>query len=433
MLARIVAVLITAGLGVTAAQTAPAPDTEPPVVFTSGVELVMIPVVVRDREGRTVGGLRQEDFEIYDRGKLQTISVFSTVEHQEVPTARGGSRAAAPSRPAALTSAAPQRYVAYLMDDLHLEAGDLIRVREAARRHLRGLDATDYVAVYFTSGVNMLDFTRDLGAIERALLSLMPRSMTTGSAFECPDIGYYQADLIRNRRDSAATQAAIQELKICAPGLVSSGGARGSRFGPPASTPQQDDQLTQRVVMAASRVLLMGNRQTEIAMETLQNVVDRMASLQGTRSIVFASPGFLTPEQSRQKNNLFERAIRAEVVVNSLDARGLYTDPGVDISKHVIDSSVAAIKASFASAASRAQTSVLAEVAHGTGGVFFENNNDLDEGFRRVGIPEYMYQIGFNPDKLKRDNSFHALKVKLKDGRGLSVQAREGYYAVKEK
>ena len=77
------------------------------------------------------------------------------------------------------------------------------------------------------------------------------------------------------------------------------------------------------------------------------------------------------------------------------------------------------------------QADVLAELASGTGGSFFQNNNDLDEGFRRVaGAPESYYILGFAPQNLKLDGSFHTLKVSInKSLTGLAAVARKGYYA----
>jgi hypothetical protein len=46
----------------------------------------------------------------------------------------------------------------------------------------------------------------------------------------------------------------------------------------------------------------------------------------------------------------------------------------------------------LATAKASAQSDVLAELAYGTGGTFFLNNNDVDEGFRRTAdAPEYIY------------------------------------------
>ena len=80
----------------------------------------------------------------------------------------------------------------------------------------------------------------------------------------------------------------------------------------------------------------------------------------------------------------------------------------------------------------RAMGEVMAELAGGTGGTWFHDNNDLDEGFRRTAdSPEVVYVLGFSPANLKFDGTYHSLKVSLKAGRQVTVQARRGYYDLK--
>src|SRR5579863_9898017 len=50
---------------------------ETPVTFSSKVNLVQVPVVVRDAHGQVVGNLKKEDFQLFDKGKLQLITKFS--------------------------------------------------------------------------------------------------------------------------------------------------------------------------------------------------------------------------------------------------------------------------------------------------------------------------------------------------------------------
>jgi hypothetical protein len=53
---------------------------------------------------------------------------------------------------------------------------------------------------------------------------------------------------------------------------------------------------------------------------------------------------------------------------------------------------------------------VMADLAYSTGGIYFHNNNDLEEGFRQTAErPEYIYVLGFLTQKL--DSKFHKLKV----------------------
>jgi hypothetical protein len=162
-----------------------------------------------------------------------------------------------------------------------------------------------------------------------------------------------------------------------------------------------------------------------------------MAAMPGQRIIVLISPGFFSPDEYQpDKNDIIDRAIKASVVINSLDARGLWTDPMTDASqqsKYTVQFQIA--KAQYDRINASIDSDVLAEVAYGTGGGFFENNNDLDAGIRQLAaVPEYYYVLGFAPQNLKLDGSFHALKVTVKTNPpvSLNIQARKGYYAPKK-
>src|ERR1700683_883520 len=79
---------------------------EAPVTFSERVNLVSVPVVVRDRAGHAVGNLRQEDFQLFDKGKLQTITKF-TVEKTEVAATAAPTRSAATAGGTTVTTPKP--------------------------------------------------------------------------------------------------------------------------------------------------------------------------------------------------------------------------------------------------------------------------------------------------------------------------------------
>jgi hypothetical protein len=107
-----------------------------------------------------------------------------------------------------------------------------------------------------------------------------------------------------------------------------------------------------------------------------------------------------------------DRAIRAHVIISSLSPRG-----------------VPVLNTRLERNQLFEEEGVLADVADGTGGTFFHNNNDNGEGLRRTAAaPEFIYLLGFSPQDLKYDGSFHSVKVTLRP-KDLSIQARLGYYA----
>jgi VWFA-related protein len=394
---------------------------ETPATFKSKVNLVLVPVVVRDAQGRAVRNLKQEDFQILDRGKPRVISKFSVEksEHQVTGGKESPAGNAAETPPgASAVPVAPERYVAYLFDDVHLVFGDLVRVRDATDRHLASLESTDRAAIFSTSGQTTLDFTDDRAKLHETLLRLQPRPVARSAVTECPDVSYFQADLIQNKNDQQAFQAAVADAMNC------------MRLDPAQPTSLPIAQGAAR--SGASRAMSNGDSETRLSLNVVRDVVRRISAMPGLRSIILVSPGFFTPYDVVQyKTEIMDRAIHANVIISALDARGLYTIiPGGDASQTGPDPISAPFKALYQTSGALAEADVLAELADGTGGLFFHNSNDLDAGFKRVAArPEYYYVLGFSPQNLKLDGTFHNLKVTVKSPGKVNLQARRGYYA----
>lgn len=398
-----------------------------PTTFKVNVKLVVVRVVVRDAQGRAVGNLRKEDFQIFDKGKPQVITQFE-VEQPGSLTAKARQKSTespsdTPGEPATPSAggAVPERFVAYVFDDVHLEFGDLARARDAAERHFVTLRPTDRAAIFTTSGLKPLDFTDDRAQLQAALNNLRPNPIAGNPVQQCPDIGYYQADQIINKNDPVALQVALQEMAVCEPAI------RGATLNP-----------APEVNAIATEVLNAGSHESHIALSSLADVVHHLSLMPGQRSVVLVSPGFITPDLQYEYNQLIDRAVRSEIIINTLDARGLYVPTAfADASRNpagIVQAGAAAVaqKMLIENAAASAQADLLAILSDSTGGIFFHNNNDFDEGFRRVAeTPEYSYALAFVPQNLKLDGSFHSLKIKLNTSQKLVLQSRRGYYAPK--
>ena len=70
------------------------------------------------------------------------------------------------------------------------------------------------------------------------------------------------------------------------------------------------------------RMLNEWETQSMAVLRGLEQVVRRTALLPGQRSVIFLSPGFLFYNLETQIGEITDRALRSNVVVNTLDPQG---------------------------------------------------------------------------------------------------------------
>jgi VWFA-related protein len=405
-----------------------AQQTNEPSATGSGVKIqvnvnaVLVPVVVRDSQGHAVGNLKKEDFEVFDKDKPQVISGFSIqkragteVAGKAADTANAAPGLAAPQG-SSLHATMPERSIVFVFDDLHLGPGDLLRAQQVATKMLsESLPDSDMAAVVSLSGINS-GLTHNRAKLQEAVMKVRVQQLFRHDDHACPNIDYYQADLIQNKRNDQALQLAMADYATCAH-------LQGV-------TPSMMESV---VRSAAGQSLAIGERDVWSALGTLSEIVRRMGTLQGQRSLVLISPGFLTltPAAMAEKSHILDIAAQANVTISALDARGLYTTE-IDASERGGSSArdlMTGQHSQYHSDTMQLDEDVMAELADGTGGTFFHNSNDLEGGLKILAQgPEYVYLLEFSPDKFKPDGSYHRLRVKLGQS-GLKVQSRQGYFA----
>lgn len=387
--------------------------------FQVRANLVLVRVVVRDSSNKAIGTLNREDFEVFDNHKQQIISNFNVLGAKHDATVASDS--AKPGAPAPAgqsgSGSAPERFLGLYFDDVHAVLMDLMRGRDAAQKFVTtSLQASDRVAVFTSSGQGNLDFTDDREKLRLALGKVKPRNVTAGIGQDCPSIDAYQAYQIVDLNNVQAIEAATMDTLHCFYN----------------DDPKYLAQAQSQALNQAQSALVEGESKATYTTRGLDQLIQRMSRLPGQRSIILVSPGFLLLQNPQSEWALIERAVRSNVVINGLDVRGLWVpEPLGDISNPAPTTGLTAGPEATVRLEGYARLAdVMRDLANGTGGLFFQNSNDLRSGFGQLGsVPEYSYLLGFVPPAEKLDGRFHSIDVKLTHREKYAIQARRGYYA----
>jgi VWFA-related protein len=366
--------------------------------FKLRVNLVQVHVVVRGDGEKPVGGLHKEDFQLYDNGELQAISTFAIENDQsrkERTEAALKTQVKNEENTTQVSGAAPERFIALTFDDRHLLTSDVAPLTKAADGFIDSIGPTDRVGIFTTSGLSTQDFTSDKELLKQKVLKVMSRAPVDW-------VSYGLA--VSVRRESQ----------------------------PPPSIPQ----LPQSLMTSSNSLKEEGGEEIRVELQELGNTIRLLGSKPGERVVLLASPGYILPVSLRYFFFLLvDHASQSDVVINTLDARGLYTpdllgdisQPGSDSPQTVGQAAGARLQEEFE------QQFLLMDFAYSTGGRFFHNSNDLEGGLKQLGnAPEVSYVLGFSPPNPKLDGRFHSIKVTVKGKPQYAIQARSGYFAPKK-
>ena len=405
-----------------------------PVTFKVQSNLVEVPVVARDRQGHAIGNLRKDDFRIFDKGKRQEITKFSVQKAGAQPltdgrgsvavgsvaggSVAGGSvagKSVAGGSVAPVPPALPNRFVAFVFDDVHIRFEDLPQVRAAVQKYIHSsLGPQDRVALFTTSGRIGVNFTNGPEEFNESLLKVAPNPIRGPDLDSCDAyVSYFQAVQVDQQVGLQPTLADLPKSLALRVAVEEIGDFNNA-------------------VMELRDAYTSGLQETRGTLAALKIVVQRMAAMPGQRSVVLVSPGFFVPpDLQNQSSDLIQLAIRSKVLIGSVDARGVWTIPAFQACQAGAPATTIQDEVAFRQIEQEANTDELIALAEDTGGTL-NRNNDFAGGVQKAAAaPEYLYVLGFVPQNLKPDGSFHTLKVTMNTGEKASLQARRGYWAPK--
>lgn len=163
------------------AQRKPAEPEPPRLVENIDVRVINVDVIVTDRRGNFIPGLKKEDFEILENGTPKVITNFYEVEGDQPKNVEGEAPAPAPATPGAKREIPDnmKRRIIFYVDNLSLAPFNRNRVFDQMKTFLEtamrpGDEAM--VATYNRSMKVRVPFTRDQAQIATMLESLKTES-----------------------------------------------------------------------------------------------------------------------------------------------------------------------------------------------------------------------------------------------------------------
>jgi VWFA-related protein len=422
-------------------QTPPRQQSTQEDVVRVETELVHTDVTVFDKAGKFVDGLGREQFQVLVDGKPVPIAFFERVSG--APSTPEPARAAgANGAPAANASASSRaRYVAFFLDDVHLSAPSLERVRKTVALFLeRGMGPDDRVMIATATGQLgfLQQFTDHRGVLKLALTRVVYKPFIVRDAGQAAMTEYQALRIDAGDRDALAqyidlllsqTNARKSPVGVGPPGggsVYSTPNTRGQEIG--LTREQAERQVRERaqLILKETASYSMGT------LAALENLVRGTAQLHGRKLIFFVSDGFYLNDKntdfSDRLKGLADAALRAGAVIYTIDARGLNTGE-TDASSNRTDPLGRLSRANTGDLVS--SQAPLTTLASDTGGRAQLNSFAFDEAVARaLEETSNYYRIAWKPElDEQKGGKFKRVEVSVAGRPDLTVRLPRGYVA----
>jgi VWFA-related protein len=408
------------------AQSPPPQQPKSDEVVRISTQLVQTDILVLDKNGQFVEGLKPEEFEIRVNGRprpilfLDQLTAGTANEEIRMATARGRA-------PSGNTAAAPPadrgRTIFFYLDDLHLSAISVVHTREMLLKFLESeMRPDDELGIFTATG--QLGFfeqlTNEKVVLRAAIEKIKHRSFQATDA-ERPPMSETEAMAIMNG-DARIMDYFVEQL------LRDLGQPRPRQ--PSVATrsrSQYETMVRNRAKSVVDQVAAINNT----SVDGFERFVRSSAQLPWQKLAFFVSDGFQMVEGSNSNTDLrriADAASHSATIIYSIDARGLISGAPDSSRKAAFDST-----GRLASAGTRPITSSqepLRILALDSGGLpILDTNEPLTELRRAVRETSNYYQLAWRPDEQElNDRKFQVVEVKLPQHPNLHVRVRQGFF-----
>jgi len=368
--------------------------------FTANSNLVIVDVTVRDKSGRPIDGLKAGDFVVFEDGKPQKISVFEfqklSDEPEPPPKLALSDQIKLPEAPkTAITAEKPgqiqyhdKRLMIFYLDFSSMGVEEQLRAQEAALEYAaKHITKDDLVAILlYTSQVQVLtDFTADRDTIDSIL-----KALPIGEMSELA--GLADTDSTNGEDTGAAFVADETEFNIF---------------------------------------------NTDQKLAAIEQAARMLAPLPEKKALIYFSAGVSKTgiDNQAQLEATINAAVKANLAIYPIDARGLMADPPGGDASHAASRGTGIYNGSAYNqqrATINDSQETLYTLAADTGGKAFFDSNDIAAGI--VQAQQQMrsyYLLGYYTTNPAQDGKYRKITVKLNNLMSAKLEHRKGYYASK--
>ncbi len=351
------------------------------------VYLVSVPTIVLDKKGKFVEGLKRENFEVFEDGERQEITVFYLEKVSEgklqIEGIEGKEKKGFEKIPG-------QRTIVIIFDQMISSPFHITRVKKPLEDFLRKfLRKEDKLLIfigensYFWWGKTL--FATSLDQISNSIKESIKTPLQPSDF-----IHFENKEFIVRRGEADAPNIIFQFL--------------------------------------SAEYEMM----TSFSLRRLMRIAEELKKIEGEKTLVFLSEGYGSFNIPRSKyRDLQDPAYMAKIFNNSnvkvysLDISGLQ-----DYDFLYSQSMTASQREEHRRLVGPSmKQGYLRQLSHDTGGEAITNTNDMGEGLQMIGeMMSKTYILGYTPRNRKMDGKYRKIKVKVKR-KDVEIRHRNGYFA----